>query len=106
MRDGWVSGWVVEEADSGYSGGSGGEALGGVFGGDTAEGVDRDGGGGCAGFAEAVEAGAGGDELARDGFFEDGAKRMAVGCSVRACSISAKVWQEMVMMGSGRLARV
>ena len=62
---------AVEEADSGYTGGSGGEALGGIFECDSAEGVDRDGGGGCTGFAEAFEASAGGDLLAGDGFFED-----------------------------------
>ena len=62
---------VVEEADSGYAGGSGGEALGGIFRGDSAEGVDGNGGCCCAGFAEAVEAGTGDDQLAGDGFFED-----------------------------------
>ena len=47
------------------------EASRGVFRGDSAEGVDRDGGGGGAGFAEAVQTETGGDELAGDGFFED-----------------------------------
>lgn len=54
----------MKEADSGYTGGSCSQALGGVFLGDSAEGVDRDGGGGRAGFAQAVEARAGSDEVA------------------------------------------
>jgi hypothetical protein len=49
----------VEETDSGYSGGSGGEALGSIFQSDPAEGVDRDRHGDSAGFAEEVKAGAG-----------------------------------------------
>lgn len=61
----------MKEADSGYSGSPGFEALRSVFQSDSAKGVDRNGGGGVAGFAEAFEAGAGGDLLAGDGFFED-----------------------------------
>lgn len=62
---------VVKEADSGYPGGSCSQALAGVFLGDSAEGVDRDGGGSGAGFAQAVEARAGSDGVAGDGFLED-----------------------------------
>jgi hypothetical protein len=47
------------------------EAGGGVFGGDAAEGEDRSGGGGEAGFAEALEALAGKRRLAGERLFED-----------------------------------
>ena len=61
----------MEETDSGYSGGSGFEASWGVFRGDSAEGVNGNGCGGGAGFPEAVEASAGDNLLAGDGFFKD-----------------------------------
>ena len=75
----------MEETNSGYSRGPGGEALRGVFEGDPAEGIDRDRRGGSAGFAETVEACAGGDLLAGDGFFEDRSEedgRNGLGASV------------------------
>ena len=50
---------VEEEANRGDAGGSGGEAGGGVFGGDAAEGEDGDVSGGVDGGAEGVEALAG-----------------------------------------------
>ena len=69
----------MEEADASYARGSGFETGLCVFRGDAAEGVDRDGRGRGAGFAQAVEADAGADGLACDGFFEDRSEENGVG---------------------------
>ena len=69
---------LEEEADGGYAVGSGGEALGGVLEGDAAKGEEAGVGGEVGGLVELVEAEAGGNELAVDAFFEDGAEEEEV----------------------------
>lgn len=70
---------MMKEADSGDSGGPGFEAGWGVFRVDAAESVDGSGRGGEAGGVEGFEALAWGDELASDGFLEDGGEEDQVG---------------------------
>jgi hypothetical protein len=62
----------VEEADAGDAGGSRAKAAGAVFEGDAAEGIDGSGRCGEAGGVEGFEALPRRDELAGDGFVEDG----------------------------------
>lgn len=69
----------MEEADAGYACCSGFETGVCVFRGDATEGVDGDGRGGGAGFAQAVEADAGVNGLACDEFFEDRGEEDGVG---------------------------
>jgi hypothetical protein len=64
----------LEEADACDACGSGLEAVGSVFEGDSAEGVDGSGSGGEAGGVEGFESLAGSDELAGDGFVKDGSE--------------------------------
>jgi len=68
---------VKEHANGGHSGGTCGEAVGSVGGGDAAEGEDGDGRGG--GYAEGFETDGGSDSRTMDGFAEDGAEEDGVG---------------------------
>ena len=70
---------MLEEADGGDSGGTGLEAGGGIGTGDAAEGEDGDRGDEKAGLAENHDPCGWRDELAGDGFAEDGAEEDEVG---------------------------
>lgn len=72
---------VVEEANSGDSGGSGLEAEAGTSEGDSAECDDGDGVGEAAGLTKGVEAGGCGDEAIVDRFPEDRGEEDGIRCS-------------------------